>query len=152
MSLLDPTRPSRPGPAKPPSPARTQRIRPSCTAPANHLTLTSDSRPEKPPSPATFAPELMIVPDAPVWLERPIVPPPCAATYCSACVVDWPPKGPPGPPNPPPGPPPGPPGPPANERVAGPPAGKVPLVAWPSVWTDHVAGAIMSTPSAPASA
>jgi hypothetical protein len=28
--------------------------------------------------------------------------------------------------------------------LAGPPAGKVPLVAWPSVWKDQAAGAIRS--------
>src|SRR5436190_374404 len=46
------------------------------------------------------------------------------------------------------GPPPPPPGPPANDAVAGPPAGKVPLVAWPSVWTAQDAGASISTATA----
>ena len=45
-----------------------------------------------------------------------------------------------GPPRPPPpGPPPKPP-----PALAGPPAGNVPLVAWPSVWKDQAAGAIRS--------
>ena len=46
------------------------------------------------------------------------------------------------PPKPPRPPPPGPPKPPP--AFAGPPAGNVPEVAWPSVWTDQVAGAIRS--------
>ena len=36
--------------------------------------------------------------------------------------------------------------------TSGPPAGNVPLVAWPSVCADHAAGAISSTPSAAPSA
>ncbi len=51
---------------------------PSRTASASHSTLTSLSRPEKPPMPATFASEAMIEADAPGWLETAIVPPPCA--------------------------------------------------------------------------
>ena len=43
-------------------------------------------------------------------------------------------------------------GPPPNPALAGPPAGKVPLVAWPSVWADQLAGAASrparATPSA----
>jgi hypothetical protein len=49
---------------------------PSLTAWASHWALTSDSRPEKPPSPATLAPDWMIDSAAPCWLETPMVPPP----------------------------------------------------------------------------
>ena len=56
----------------------TQRILPSATARCSHSTETSDSRPEKPPMPATSAPDSMMAEDAPDWLETPIVPPPLA--------------------------------------------------------------------------
>src|SRR3954454_699260 len=90
----------------------------------------------------------MIGLEALIWLDTPIVPPPFGFAYESAWVRDdWlPPKG-----APPPGgtPPTGPPGPPPNEALAVRPAGNVPLVAWPSVCTDHTAGAIISSASAP---
>ena len=40
----------------------------------------------------------------------------------------------------------------SRRALAGPPAGNVPLVAWPSVWTDQAAGAISSVARAMASA
>src|SRR3954454_1333694 len=80
ITVLAPTRPSAPGPPIPPLSTRTQRILPSRTASASHCTLTSLSRPEKPPIPATFAPLEMIDCEAPCWLETPIVPPPWALT------------------------------------------------------------------------
>src|SRR5215217_6805905 len=55
-----------------------------------------------------------------------------AAPPFGGAKVRLPPPG--GPPMPPPGPPPKP-------AVAGPPAGNVPFVAWPSVWADQLAGA-----------
>jgi hypothetical protein len=55
----------------------TQRTRPLRTASASHAVLTWLSRPEKPPMPATSAPDWMIVPAAPDWLETAIAPPPC---------------------------------------------------------------------------
>ena len=79
MTALAPVRPScGPMPVLPST--STQRIRPSATACWSHSTLTSDSRPEKPPMPATLAPESMIAEAAPVWLETPIVPPPLDRT------------------------------------------------------------------------
>src|SRR4051812_39537575 len=92
-----------------------------------------------------------------IWLDTPIVPPPCCLAYAIAWVrFEWPRRGPPPagtPPRAPPGgaPPPGPPPPgprPPNEALAVPPAGNVPLVVCPSVWNDHVAGAINSATSA----
>ena len=53
-------------------------MRPSATAWASHAADTSLSRPEKPPSAATSAPDRMIASDAPCWEETPIVPPPLA--------------------------------------------------------------------------
>ncbi len=55
-------------------------MRPSATACFSQATLTSDSRPEKPPMPATSAPDSMIAEAAPCWLDTPIVPPPWALT------------------------------------------------------------------------
>src|SRR5205807_3448845 len=80
MARLAPTRPSPPGPPDPDSLASTQRTRPDCTAFASQPMLTSLSRPEKPPIPATSAPLEMIWLAAPVWLDTAIVPPPCCCT------------------------------------------------------------------------
>ena len=60
MTVCEPVRPSC-GPPMPVLPsASTQRMRPSATACFSQATLTSLSRPEKPPMPATSAPESMI--------------------------------------------------------------------------------------------
>jgi len=52
-------------------------VRTSC---ASHDTLTSLSRPENPPIPATFAFSPMIAWAAFDWLDTAIVPPPCFLT------------------------------------------------------------------------
>ena len=79
MTVVAPVRPScGPMPVLPST--STQRILPSATACFSHATVTSDSRPEKPPRPATLAPDSMIAEAAPCWLETPIVPPPWALT------------------------------------------------------------------------
>ena len=128
--------------------------------------VTSDSLPEKPPIAATSAPSMTCVP-APDWEETAIVPPPwargvgerlgergavaaehaaaaraaagCRPAVAGRCAGRRPPRsraaGPP------------PPGPPPMPAVCGPPAGNVPLVAWPSVCADHAAGAISSAPT-----
>ena len=79
ITVVEPVRPSRPKPPPEPS-VSTQRILPARTASASQATLTSLSRPEKPPSAATSAPDSMIVAEAPCWLETAIVPPPWART------------------------------------------------------------------------
>ncbi len=77
IRALDPMRASR---IPPPCPSvSTQRTRPPATALASQLAETSLSRPEKPPSPATSAPEAMTALAAPCWLETATVPPPCAS-------------------------------------------------------------------------
>jgi hypothetical protein len=58
--------------------AMIQRKRPERTSDASQLTVTELSRPEKPPSPATFELVVRIAAAALLWLETPIVPPPCA--------------------------------------------------------------------------
>src|SRR2546429_1718999 len=100
MSLLAPTRPSWKPPLFPS--VSTQRMRPLCTAWASHFTLTSLSRPEKPPMPATLVPDVMIEAAAPSWLDTATVPPPCAFTYLDTAVRDElsEPNGPPRPPAP----------------------------------------------------
>ncbi len=55
---------------------RTQRILPAATSLASQETLTSLSRPENPPIPATFACSWMIADAAIDWLDTAIVPPP----------------------------------------------------------------------------
>jgi hypothetical protein len=60
--------------------ASTQRMRPARTSPSSHAMLTSVSRPEKPPIPATFACFSMIAAAALDWLETAIVPPPWLLT------------------------------------------------------------------------
>jgi len=77
ITVLLPIRPSRLKPPPEPS-VRTHRIFPARTASASQETLTSLSRPEKPPSAATSPPPSMIVVEAPCWLETAIVPPPWA--------------------------------------------------------------------------
>src|ERR1700754_1927200 len=79
-------------------------MRPSLTACASHVAVTSDSRPEKPPRPATLAPDEMITLDAEDCEETPIVPPPWALGWGRAGVgwVLWPNTPPPPPPAPPP--------------------------------------------------
>ncbi len=61
---------------EPLSSSSTQRILPLRTSWASHERVTSDSRPEKPPMPTTFAPRSMIASAAPDWLETASVPPP----------------------------------------------------------------------------
>jgi hypothetical protein len=56
------------------------RMRPLATASASQSVVTWLSRPEKPPMPATFAPDWMIEAAAPDWLETAMVPPPCWLT------------------------------------------------------------------------
>ena len=58
--------------------AITQRTWPAATSSASQVAVTWLSRPEKPPMPATSAPEERIAPAAPDWLETATVPPPCA--------------------------------------------------------------------------
>jgi hypothetical protein len=72
--------PTRVSPGRPGLPAvastSTQRILPLRTSCASHEVLTSLSRPENPPMPATFAFFSMIAAAALDWLETAIVPPP----------------------------------------------------------------------------
>ena len=56
--------------------AITQRTLPALTASASQLAVTSLSRPEKPPMPATFASVERIALAPPDWLGTAIVPPP----------------------------------------------------------------------------
>ena len=83
MAVFEPVRVSpgrRPPPLRPPCSPTTQRILPALTACASHAALTSLSRPEKPPIPATLASFRMIAAAALDWLDTAIVPPPCLAT------------------------------------------------------------------------
>jgi len=64
-----------------------QRIAPVADAWASQLALTSLSRPEKPPMPATLAPLAMIAEAALDWLDTAIVPLPCRLTYETAWVI-----------------------------------------------------------------
>ena len=72
--------PLRPSSRMPPVPesASTQRTAPLRTASASQLTLTSLSRPEKPPSATTPVVPERIACAALDWLEKAIVPPPLA--------------------------------------------------------------------------
>ena len=78
MTALEPARPSPPMPPPICPPVRTQEMFPWRTSSANQATLGSLSRPEKPPMPATSAPDSMIACDAPDWLATATVPPPWA--------------------------------------------------------------------------
>ena len=82
IAAFEPARvsPGRPGPLACVCSPSTQRIEPERTSCASHATLTSLSRPEKPPIPATFASLEMIAVAALDWLDTAIVPPPCALT------------------------------------------------------------------------
>jgi hypothetical protein len=55
----------------------TQRSRPAATSWASHVAVTVLSRPENPPSPATFEFDDTMAAAALLWLETPITPPPC---------------------------------------------------------------------------
>ena len=77
MTVLLPVRPSLGMPSALAS-VSTQRIVPSATRCASHSTVTALSRPEKPPSAATSAPERKTTLAAPFWLETAILAPPCA--------------------------------------------------------------------------
>jgi hypothetical protein len=78
---LAPTRLSPGAPALPAvDSASTQRMRPARTSACSQETLTSLSRPEKPPIPATSTCFSMMAAAALDWLETAIVPPPWLLT------------------------------------------------------------------------